>query len=117
MVNILDESRGNLLALTIEGKISDKDFDVLNPILEKTIDEHDDPRAYIELKEIDGVTFKAILEDLSNIPKYNKFKKVAVVGDANWKEMITKVLGTIVSPTSKYFEFDEKIEAMEWVKN
>lgn len=75
MLNILDESRGHLLALTISGKISEKDFDVLNPILEKTIDEHDDPCAYIEIKEIDQVTFKAILEDLSNIPNTIYLKK------------------------------------------
>jgi len=117
MVTILDKSRGNLLAPTIGGKISEKNFEVLNPILEKTINEHDDPRAYIELREIDKITFKAILEDLSNIPKYNKFKKVAVLGDANWKEMITKALGAIVRPTAKYFNFDGKKEAMEWVKN
>lgn len=40
MIKILDESKENLLAARVKGKIGKQDFDVLNPVLEKKVKEH-----------------------------------------------------------------------------
>lgn len=73
----------------------------MNPVLEKTIEEHDNPCAYIEILELDHVTPKAVLEDLKNIPKYNQFEKVAIVGDAKWKALITDTVSPFMKPATK----------------
>lgn len=117
MIKILEESKNNLLAVRVRGDIESRDFDILNPILEKTIEEHDHPLAYIELLDLESFTPKAVMEDLKNVPKYNQFEKVAMVGDAKWKEIIIKAAGTLMKSEVKYFNYDQKTEAMAWLKN
>lgn len=117
MIKILEESRNNLLAVRVTGEIEAKDYDILKPILGKTIDEHEKAYAYIEILDLESVTPKAVMEDLKSLPTYNKFEKVAIVGDAKWKKIITDTVGKLLKPSTKYFNFDEKADAMEWVKN
>ncbi|KEO72977.1 SpoIIAA family protein [Anditalea andensis] len=116
MVSFLSESHGNLLAINISKVIDKHTFEAINPELEKVINDHDDPRVYLELPEFENVTPKGLYEDLTNIPSYNKLKKIAVVGDAKWKEILVKISDIMMSPHAKYFNFDEKEEAMSWVK-
>lgn len=116
MVEFLDESRGNLLAVRITKVVDKHSFKAFNPELEKVVDDYDDPRIYLELSAFDKVTPRAIFEDITNLPTYNKFKKIAVVGDAKWKEILIEVTGVLMSPTTKYFSLEEKEKAISWVK-
>ena len=116
MVEFLDESRGNLLAVRVTKVVDKYNFEAFNPELEKVVDDYDDPRFYMELPEFDKATPRAIFEDFTNLPSYNKFKKIAVVGDAKWKEVVIEVMGAVMSPATKYFNFDEKEKAISWVK-
>lgn len=116
MVEFLEESRGNLLAIRVTRIVDKHNFEAFIPELKKILADYDDPRFYIELPEFDKATPKAILEDFTNLPSYNKFKKIAVVGDAQWKEAVTAIMGAVMSPSAKYFEFNQKEEAISWVK-
>jgi hypothetical protein len=116
MVHYLEESRGNLLAIRVSGVIDRQHFEAFNPVLEQVLNTHKDPRYYLELPAFDKVTPKAILEDIKNLPKYNRFVKVAVVGDAKWMESLITLLGGILKPETKYFDIENKKTAMEWVR-
>jgi hypothetical protein len=116
MVEFLEETNGNLLAVRITGKVDKQNFERFDPVLDTMLEKQEDPRFYMELLDMDTVTPRAIFEDLKNLPKYNQFTKVAVVGDAKWKELVTKALGAMMKPSAKFFETDQKKEALEWVR-
>ena len=116
MVEFLEETDGNLLAVRISGKVDKENFERFDPVLDTLLEKQEDPRFYMELLDLDTVTSRAVLEDIKNLPKYNQFTKVAVVGDATWKELVTKLLGAVMNPSAKFFETDQKKEALEWVR-
>ena len=116
MVEFLNESKNNILAIRVTKVIDKHTFEALNPEIVKVLEDHEDPRLYLELPEFENVTPKALFEDLKNIPTYNRFKKIAMVGDAKWKEILIKVTGTVMTPETNYFSFEEKEKAISWVK-
>jgi len=116
MIEILDETQGNLIAVKVKGKINDQDYEKFNLLLEKTLKDYDRPNIYCEIYELKMPSPQAIWEDIKNIPNYNKMGKGAFVSDQKWIETVTKVLDKPMSPDIKFFNFDQKAEAKEWVK-
>jgi hypothetical protein len=52
----------------------------------------------------------------SNKPRTDvNLNKVAVVGDATWKEVLTKAVNILPNIDAKYFELDEKEKAQYWI--
>ena len=47
MVEFLDESRGNLLAIRVTKVVDKHNFEAFNPELEKVVEDHKDPRFYM----------------------------------------------------------------------
>jgi hypothetical protein len=117
MIEKLEESSDNILAFRISGKIKKGDYDILNPAMEKHLIKNDDPKMFIEVGVLDGFTTKALFEELKNIPDYDKFTKIAMVGEKDWKETLTKIFDPIFSPETKYFCFEEKDEALNWLRH
>jgi hypothetical protein len=117
MIEELSESRDNILALRISGKIKEDDYDVLNPAMEQLLKRTNHPKMFMEIGKFEGITANAIIEDLKNIPDYNKFEKIAVVGEKDWKETLTNIFDPMLNPEAKYFAPEEKQKAFEWLRN
>ncbi len=115
MIKILKETSADLLAIRIEGKVTGADFETLNPVLEKVIEGQKAPAAYIELLEPEKVTLGAVMEDLMNVPKYSKFRKIAIVAEKKWQDMAANFWGALMNTEIRYFAFEEKSIAMEWL--
>ncbi|MGC9344291.1 MAG: STAS/SEC14 domain-containing protein, partial [Bacteroidales bacterium] len=64
MFKILDITKDNLIGFRASGKIEEEDYEKLNPILEKTKKEQEAIRLYIEIGELHGITFKALIKDI-----------------------------------------------------
>lgn len=116
MIKILDETKKDLIAIKVTGELIEKDYDILNPIMEKTLKDYDNPKLYCEIHELDMPTTKAVWEDLKNIPDYNKFEKCAFVSSKDWINSIAKLADTIMKPEVKHYEFREKAVALKWLK-
>ena len=116
MIEILDETQGNLIAAKVEGKITEQDYEKFNPLLEKTLKDYDKPNVYCEVYQLEMPGPEAIWEEIKNIPSYNKLGKCAIVSDQKWLDAMVKVADKPMSPDIKFFNFDQKSEAKEWVK-
>lgn len=117
MVEILEEkTHDNVIALKVKGKIDKNDYDKILPLIDLMVKRHNKLNGYAEVHELDGITAKAIWEEIKADIKYlNNFNKVAVVGDATWKEKLTKAADIIPSIESRYFDFNQKDQAIDWV--
>ena len=54
MIEILDQSTGNVFAMRLSGKILHRDYQQFVPMLEKQIEEHGSVRCYIEMTDFHG---------------------------------------------------------------
>lgn len=116
MVKVLEETQADLLALRATGKIEVHDVDIINPLLDKMLRDFNNPKIYIELFELDMPSAEAVWKDIKNTPKYNQFEKCAVVGSKKWLEIMTNLASPIMRTEVKYFSFDEKVDAMDWLR-
>jgi hypothetical protein len=116
MLRILEETAPGLMAIQIKGKVEATDFNLLEPLLNKAMEESETPKAYVEMVDFESFSPGAIWADLKHIPEYNKFSKVALVGDAKWKQVISNLAKPVMKPTLKYFDIEEKDAALEWIK-
>jgi hypothetical protein len=117
MINVIKEkTKGNLIALKAEGKIEKSDYDRIIPVMEEMVKKHDQLDAYLEIKELDKVSARALWEELkADIKFFNNINKIAVVGDASWKEVLTKAVDLLPDIETKYFNFAQKEKAQQWI--
>ncbi|CAN5623744.1 hypothetical protein BH23BAC1_BH23BAC1_39510 [soil metagenome] len=117
MINILTEkTQGKTIALKAEGKIEKSDYDRIVPIMEELVKKHEKLDAYVEVRELDKVTARALWEEIKvDVRFFNNINKVAVVGDATWKEVLTKAVAILPNIEAKYFDLDEKEKAQFWI--
>lgn len=117
MISILDNSHGNILALAMEGKIDKADYDKVLPRMEQVVREHEKIRVYLEVKEIDRMSVQALWQEVkADIHYLNNFSKVAVIGDATWKQMLTYAASLLPHIDIRYFDFAEKDQARRWIE-
>ncbi|MFW5657164.1 MAG: STAS/SEC14 domain-containing protein [Bacteroidota bacterium] len=116
MFRILDQTKDNLIALRIEGRIEKSDYEKLNPLLEKSAKEYDYINLYIEMDEIKGIQPKAMWDDIVTYAKYkNQINNVAVLSDKSWYKPVAKLTNPFVAGEIKYFPMSEQLNAMEWI--
>lgn len=116
MVEILDETENNLIAIKAENTITKEDYEALLPLLEDKIYANGTIRLYMEIQDLEGIELKALWEDLKFDSKHaDDFSKMAVVGNKKWEEWLIKASKPMTSGEIKFFELSDKEKAIEWV--
>lgn len=116
MLEILEETKDDLVAIKVTGKLTKKDYEILNPVMEKTLKDHDKPKMYCEMHELEIPTAKAMWEEMKNLPHYNKFDKCALVSSAGWMSDMAKIADTTMAPDVKAYDITEKVLALQWLE-
>jgi hypothetical protein len=116
MVEMLEQTKGDLIAVHAEGTVEKADYDKVIPLMEKAIEQHGKIRIYLEVGDLDFFGARALWEEVkADIKYYNNMRKAAIVGNASWKLMATNVLDKRMPLEAKYFSFEEKDEARKWI--
>ncbi|WP_321401889.1 STAS/SEC14 domain-containing protein [Maridesulfovibrio sp.] len=114
----LIEIAPKVLGLRIIGKIREEDMkNVISACLEKMKTE-ERIAVYVEVLEMGGITFDALIEDLKfALPNLKRFSKKAVVSDSKWHEPLIKI-GDKLFPSIevRHFSPEQQEEALNWVK-
>jgi hypothetical protein len=118
MLQILEESKDDLVAIRILGHVDKNDYDVMLPVLEERIKQHQKISIYAELQDVEAITLEALWEDLKfDIRHASDFEKAAIVGDQQWLELLLTVSSPFTSAQVKYFDFKDRNLALEWVRS
>ena len=118
MIEVLPESKGNVLVLSATEKLTDQDYkDVLIPRLEAIIREHGKARLLLSMDdEFHGWTAAAAWDDARfGVPHRKDFDKVGVIGGPKWVEWSFKLGGMLVSGEVRSFSPSEYEEALRWI--
>lgn len=119
MIEILPESERDTLAMVISGKLTESDYEKLEPELDLRAGHDEDFDILVELRDVEGLEAGAIREDLDFTQKYSgDIRKLAVVTDSPVWEGLSKYLG---KPLGELFgmkveHFDQRVDAWKWFK-
>jgi hypothetical protein len=117
MLELLTDAPEGVIAVKAVGTLTAEDYrDVLDPVVEEVLAEHDGLRAVIVLgPEWDGMTVGAVWQDLRiGLGKISKWQRCAVVTDRDWVEHAMKAFAWIEPGDVKTFELDDLDDAMTW---
>ncbi|MCM4159288.1 STAS/SEC14 domain-containing protein [Antarcticibacterium flavum] len=118
MLQILEQTEGNLIATRATGNLTEADYDKLLPRLKNIVEKYQKIRWYFEMEGFEGWKPKAFWKDLKfDIHHANDFEKVAMVGDKKWEEWMTDLMKPFTSAEVKYFATTKKIEAVKWINS
>jgi hypothetical protein len=118
MLEILPQSKGNILGVRLTGKVSDSDYEeIFLPALQKLINEHGKVRClYFMDSGFEGWTLGAAWDDAKfGIRHRDDFEKCAIVGGPKWAEWATKLVSHLISAEVKTYSDDQLDEAWHWV--
>ena len=117
MFKVMEFTHEDLIAIRIGEKIEKKDFEKLDPLLEKVKKDHGKARLYIELEKITDTEPVAMWEDFKTyLSNAGSFKRIAVVGQNGMQQIITKATGPFISGELKYFPHGDSRNAMRWIE-
>jgi hypothetical protein len=119
MIEILPETKENLLAVKATEKLTRKDYEeVFIPKLKQLIQEHGKVRAVVYLDDnFDGWEIGAMWDDAKfGIQHRNDFDKIALVSSKKWIEWATKIGAHFMKGQMKTFDGSQLQEALAWIK-
>mgnify|MGYP001105369338 CR=1 FL=1 len=116
MIEILNETREDLIALRISDGVTKNDYDKVSPVIERKAKKFDQIRLYAEIGKASDIGLGAIWEDLKlDVKHFNDFSRIAVVGPADWKENLVNISRQLVPADVKYFDATEINAAKAWI--
>ena len=102
MIEILDQSTGNVLAMRLSGKLLHRDYQQFVPMLEQLIEEHGSVRCFIEMTDFRGVELRALWDEIKfDVRHARQIERCAVVGDRTWQSPGWPVCPSRSSPAPK----------------
>ena len=116
MINSIQTGIENLVAIRLSGTLDKQDYDQLIPVLESKINQFGKIDMYWEMEASAGWQPNALWQDIKfDIKHINSFRKVAIVGDKKWEDLIAKLIKPFTTAEIRYFDTQQKDAAMAWV--
>ncbi len=117
MLELLEESKGDLVAFRISGHVDKNDYDIMLPILEEKIKMYGKINVYAEMQEVEDFTLKALWEDLKfDFRHASDFSKAALVGEQKWLDWLIVAASPFTSATVKHFTLEQRQQALDWIQ-
>jgi hypothetical protein len=106
------------LTIRAVGKLTHEDYETITPMIDSALEGVTNPkiRAIVDCTKLDGWELEAAWDDLKIGLKHgNEFEKVAIINSKTWIKVSAKIASWFMQGEIKNFE--NEIEAIEWLKN
>jgi hypothetical protein len=111
-------TRDNLIAVRVSGTLSTQEVDYFKAMVREVIDQFGEVRVYFEMQQFDGWQIDSFLENaFFDMAHAGRYSKVAMVGEKNWQAWITRLVDIVKRGEVRYFDLDNRLEAVEWVQH
>ncbi len=117
MYHVLSESENGYFGIKIQRKLTQDDYDLLIPYIERLRQKLGSLSLLYDMTECGVMDSQGLWEELSS--KFHQFRdlpRVAVVGDSHWMDCGTKVFHPLLKTTVQYFSPNQLDKAWSWVK-
>lgn len=117
MLQILAETKDNLIATKSTGKLTEMDYGKLLPLLYDRLKRYKKIRWYFEMADFKGWKSIASWEDAKfDMQHANDFEKIAIVGENDWQQWMTEIMKPFTKAEIKFFELNDSDSALKWIK-
>lgn len=121
MITYKVEENSNIIAISIDGEITQTDLHQVISEMEAIVDKYRELRIFAEVVAISGTEPGAIWEDLKfAFSHFGHIGRYAVVGDPKWLEPAIHILTPLTKPFTtaniRYFHRDRVEEAWQWLR-
>lgn len=117
MMKIIELDDDRVIAVRIDGRISDDEMTTLWDEIDLRLARHDTLRVFVEVEMMGMIGPEALLEDMRRgLRHFKRFERKAVVSDAAWMAKLAKVFDPVF-PTIQLRTFPtaERDTAIAWV--
>ncbi len=109
--------RENFIDVKIEGKLTSDEIEDIKNYFKQKEKEQDAFNVAITVEEI-GYSFEGFIEDIKfEAGHLDRFKKVAIISDKKWMEILGKLVNHIPDIQLETFNFNERKSAVEWLSH
>lgn len=116
MLEILKETEGDLVAVQVSGKLTERDFDRYRVLLREKMALYGEIRLYFEMRAFTGWKPGSFLENaLFDLVHGRKFRKVAMVGEKDWQRWAAGLADLVKAGRVRYFPWSEREFAKAWI--
>jgi hypothetical protein len=111
------ETNENNLYMVATGKLTDKDYDQMIPLLRDKIEKFDKINWYFQMKDFKGWSLSAFWRDVKfDVKNKDRFKKIAMVGESTWQKVMTELMKPFTKAEIKYFNEMQAVVAKNWIQ-
>ncbi|GAB3828082.1 SpoIIAA family protein [Pontibacter rugosus] len=116
MLQLLEDSKEDLVAFRISATVDKQDYDVMLPLLKERIKQHGKVKVYAEVQDVQEYSLKALRDEVKfDLQHASDFSRVAIVGDQKWLEWLSTMAKPFTTAEVKYFDFSQRSQAWEWI--
>ncbi len=116
MIQILGETKGNLICTKATEKLIRRDFEKLLPLLVNALKVYDKIRWYFEMENFKGCDLESFCKEVKlGVQHTNAFDKIAMVGEAKSQEWMADVMKLFTKAEIKFFKLNERGRAWNWI--
>lgn len=110
------EEKENIIYSIAEKELKDEDYQKLVPLLREKVKKYGMIRWYFEMRNFKGWSLSAMWQDLKfDAKNAENLEKIAMVGDKNWEEKLTRLMKPFTRADVKFFPLEEKEQAKAWI--
>lgn len=118
MLKLLTLTHGNILATRVSDILDERDYDRMDPILQRILNKENKIRWYFEMDNFRGWTPASFWREVNMDLKHaNDFEKIAMVGEKKWERWMTTLMKPFTSAEVRFFQTTDKEKAREWIEN
>lgn len=116
LLNVDGESDPRVIRATVTGQLHESEYHHLTPQIEQLLARHSAVRMLVQLSDFKGWSPGAAWEDAKlGFHHFADFERLAVVGDKQWEEWMTRLARPFTLADIRFFEPSEMEKALTWI--
>lgn len=122
MIEIIAFDEPNIIGFRLDGKLDNDGYNRMVAEIQQALNNNDKIRIYAEVEKFGGMSLEKFFENFKVkfgfFKELDKFEKEAIVSDKQWLASMTKLSDKLFpSVEVRYFSFENKADALAWVKD
>lgn len=116
MVDIKEAETGNIIEITLTGKLTRDAYETFVPQIEQQLRENGKLRMLVLLQDFHGWTAGALWEDIKFDAKhFSNIERLALVGETKWEKGMATFCKPFTMAKVRYFDSSEIESARQWL--
>ena len=115
-VAVRDQVVGNVVEVSVSGKLAKEDYEHFVPLMEEAIRQHGKVRLLVIMHDFHGWSAGALWQDIKfDVKHFNHIERLALVGESKWEHGMSVFCKPFTTATIRYFDQADVEAARDWI--